>query len=233
MGERIEDEKHEFSSIDRHASTGTTATSATAPRLSIRRQTVFLPNLHPKRTSHANELLTVAETTQASDMDRPTTAQSQSNHQENPFGNHAETISPIDESNSNGPEIIRDVTVGAEVLVDAAVVSATTETVEDTPGLKREASKRGNAPSPMDFTKAGPFMGPVSPAGTEFSMSSEVGSVVVQTATATAIAAAGGPANTAVHRVQLDFKPSMEDELELRAGQLIRLLHEYDDGWVR
>jgi hypothetical protein len=85
----------------------------------------------------------------------------------------------------------------------------------------------------MDFTKAGPFMGPVSPAGTEFSMSSEVGSVVVQTATATAIAAAGGPANTAVHRVQLDFKPSMEDELELRAGQLIRLLHEYDDGWVR
>ena len=35
-----------------------------------------------------------------------------------------------------------------------------------------------------------------------------------------------------VHRVQLDFNPSMEDELELRAGQLVRLLHEYDDGWV-
>jgi hypothetical protein len=25
----------------------------------------------------------------------------------------------------------------------------------------------------------------------------------------------------------------MDDELELRAGQLVRLLHEYDDGWVR
>ena len=36
-----------------------------------------------------------------------------------------------------------------------------------------------------------------------------------------------------VHRVQLDFNPSMEDELELRAGQSVRLLHEYDDGWVR
>lgn len=35
-----------------------------------------------------------------------------------------------------------------------------------------------------------------------------------------------------VHRVQLDFKPSMDDELELRSGQLVRLLHEYDDGWV-
>jgi hypothetical protein len=42
--------------------------------------------------------------------------------------------------------------------------------------------------------------------------------------------AAPPPGN--VHRVQLDFKPSMEDELELRAGQLVRVLHEYDDGWV-
>lgn len=39
-----------------------------------------------------------------------------------------------------------------------------------------------------------------------------------------------GPNN--VHRVQLDFKPSMQDELELKAGTLVRMLHEYDDGWV-
>lgn len=47
----------------------------------------------------------------------------------------------------------------------------------------------------------------------------------------------GGPVgaiNTSpVHRVQMDFKPSMEDELGLRVGQLVRLLYEYDDGWVR
>lgn len=42
----------------------------------------------------------------------------------------------------------------------------------------------------------------------------------------------GGPPPGNVHRVQLDFKPSMEDELELSAGGLVRLLHEYDDGWV-
>ena len=41
-----------------------------------------------------------------------------------------------------------------------------------------------------------------------------------------------GPGAMNVHRIQLDFKPSMDDELELRAGQLVRLLHEYDDGWV-
>lgn len=36
-----------------------------------------------------------------------------------------------------------------------------------------------------------------------------------------------------VHRVGVDFQPSLEDELELRSGQLVRLLHEYNDGWVR
>lgn len=57
--------------------------------------------------------------------------------------------------------------------------------------------------------------------------------------TAAAVAVpATGPANAPprgpnnVHRVQLDFKPSMDDELELRSGQLVRMLHEYDDGWV-
>ena len=47
-----------------------------------------------------------------------------------------------------------------------------------------------------------------------------------------ATAAAIGPGPSNVHRVQMDFTPSMEDELELRVGQLVRVLHEYDDGWV-
>jgi hypothetical protein len=35
-----------------------------------------------------------------------------------------------------------------------------------------------------------------------------------------------------VYRVLMDFVPSMDDELDLKTGQLVRLLHEYDDGWV-
>jgi hypothetical protein len=46
-----------------------------------------------------------------------------------------------------------------------------------------------------------------------------------------AAAGPGAPPNN-VHAVQQDFKPSMDDELELRSGQLVRILHEYDDGWV-
>jgi hypothetical protein len=42
----------------------------------------------------------------------------------------------------------------------------------------------------------------------------------------------GTPGADTVHRVQLDFKPSMEDELGIHAGQLVRVIHEYDDGWV-
>jgi cbb3-type cytochrome oxidase subunit 3 len=48
-----------------------------------------------------------------------------------------------------------------------------------------------------------------------------------------ATAGAGSPdAPSNVYRVQLDFKPSMDDELELKASQLVRMLHEYDDGWA-
>jgi len=48
-----------------------------------------------------------------------------------------------------------------------------------------------------------------------------------------AMAGGAAPGSNNVHRVQLDFKPSMQDELDLHAGQLVRMLHEYDDGWVR
>lgn len=93
------------------------------------------------------------------------------------------------------------------------------------------AAPRQNAPKPLNLSPnrapspaiSGHLDGGMpSPAGTEFSMApSSAGSF------------ANGQAPSNVHRIQLDFKPSMDDELGLRAGQLVRLLHEYDDGWVR
>ena len=84
-----------------------------------------------------------------------------------------------------------------------------------------------NGPKPLNLSPkraASPAMQDrdiPSPAGTEFSMTpGSPGSFT------------NGPPPSNVHRIQLDFKPSMDDELELRAGQLVRLLHEYDDGWV-
>lgn len=140
---------------------------------------------------------------------------------ENPFGNHAEAVDPV---NAAGPPVIQATGPGGEAMAGAAAAGAVV-------GLARGASKRGNGPKPLDFTQKLPDIGQPSPSGTEFSFS-EAPSTPVATSGAAAIAAAGGPQNAMVHRVQLDFKPSMEDELEIRAGQLVRVLHEYDDGWV-
>lgn len=212
----MEDEKHEFGDMTRQASQRTTAPNA--PRLSLRPVTQFLPNLGEKRQSRGNALNMGRPVPQ--NAERPMTPQS---NRENPFGNHAETI---DATNARGPEVVQGMGPGGEVLTGATAAAAVA-------GLTRGASKRGFGPSPIDLTKKAPFAGPPSPAQTEFSVSSDSGSPNQgASASGAAIAAAGGPINSAVHRVQLDFKPSMDDELELRAGQLIRLLHEYDDGWV-
>lgn len=101
---------------------------------------------------------------------------------------------------------------------------------------RRQSMRNEHVPAPIDLTLPPKLTDvvPPSPAGTEFSMHEvEAGQSPIPSSSAAAIAAAGGPANTTVHRVQLDFKPTMDDEMELTAGQLVRLLHEYDDGWVR
>jgi hypothetical protein len=101
--------------------------------------------------------------------------------------------------------------------------------------LTRKTSIRKDLPKPLDLTKPPSplYAVPPSPSGTEYSMHSMApGQRPAPSVSAADIAAAGGPSSSTVHRVQLDFKPTMQDELGLRAGQLVRLLHEYDDGWV-
>ncbi|KAL2164888.1 hypothetical protein VTH06DRAFT_184 [Thermothelomyces fergusii] len=101
--------------------------------------------------------------------------------------------------------------------------------------LTRKASIRNDLPKPLDLTKSASQLHavPPSPAATEYSVHSLApGQSPGPSASAAAIAAAGGPAHSTVHRVQLDFKPSLHDEMELHVGQLVRLLHEYDDGWA-
>lgn len=153
----------------------------------------------------------------------------QEQNKNNPFGNHAEAI---DSPNANGPTVIGGVGAGGEVIAASTIAATAAGPAPVKPaGLTRSASKAGNGLKQMDFTtKSNTVLSPPSPSGSEFSTSSA--NTQVQTAAGIAIAAAGGPPNTTVHRVQLDFVPSMDDELELRAGQLIRILHEYDDGWV-
>ncbi|RYC61854.1 hypothetical protein CHU98_g4365 [Xylaria longipes] len=186
--------------------------------------------------------------------ERPSTAHS--NNSENPFNDNARAYSPT----TNGPSVPHEsqsnpfdspehvvgmaqttdlpatpttpatpATPGAGTVAVAAA-TATAAAVGTSTSLTRKASTRKEAPEPLDLTMP---VGPPSPTGTDFSMNSVApGQSPGPSKSAAAIAEAGGPASTAVHRVQLDFKPSMEDELELQAGHLVRILHEYDDGWA-
>ncbi|KAK7956442.1 uncharacterized protein PG986_005664 [Apiospora aurea] len=240
-------------------STHTTRTTATAPRLSLRPVTQFLPEFGERRSSKgaamALALGPAPSNSQAnrpagqSPWERPMTAQS--NSQDNPFGDHAEHYDEASRSATmeqpNNPFDAPEHVVGVAQTTDAPrqapngmAAAAAAAAAASGAGVARKQSVRKDVPQPLDLTRVNEAPLPLpslasqpSPTGTEFSFTSVApGQSPGPSQSANAIAAAGGPAHSTVHRVQLDFKPSLEDEMELKAGQLVRLLHEYDDGWA-
>lgn len=235
--------------LGRSASVQTSKTFATAPRLSLRPVTQFLPDIAAQRKSGNNfaaaagPLRHNAPTSQESDAEKAAVdnrpndpANPFGNHAEmsekqsfrrnsenltNPFGNHAQTDRKLTEPSAE-PEVIppaplriRMPTPDGKTVAIAAGAAAV--------GVM--AGEERNVPEPLNLSPnrtASPVMnGLPSPTASDFSITP------VSPGTF-----ANGPPPSNVHRIQLDFKPSMDDELELRAGQLVRLLHEYDDGWV-
>lgn len=240
----------------RTASIHSTPTSATAPQLSLRPVTQFNPTFNERRSSKGAGLMLATAAASASQLtpvhekggsmwERPSTARSTS--PENPFNDTARAHSPTGNASSASREPASNPFDSPEHVVGVAQTTdlPATPTTPTAPGngavaaaaalgtstsLTRKASMRNNAPEPLDLTMP---VGPPSPTGTEFSVNSVApGQSPGPSKSAAVIAEAGGPPSTAVHRVQLDFKPSMDDELELQAGHLVRILHEYDDGWV-
>lgn len=166
FGGKAMSEKHASAAPARAASVRSTTTAATAPRLSLRPVTQFLPNLSDKRAGDDN-------LDPAAMSEKPKSMwERRGNASENPFADGQNQQNPFDE-----PE-----------------------------GIERAAP---STPSPTQFGTA---------------------NAVAVSASGSATVAPPMPNN--VHRVQLDFKPSMDDEVELKSGQLVRVLHEYDDGWV-
>ena len=234
--------------IGRSASVQTSKTSETAPRLSLRPVTQFLPDLAGKRKS--GNLLGGASVAAPNGRGDKPTRREQANNPANPFGNHAEMsekapaqYAPNHPANpfSNHAELSRslasagpDANVAPSVPAPLSIRSpspvgkkaavAGVGAVAGAAAVGAMAGHRQDAPKPLNLTPnraASPAPSQPSPAGTEFSMTP-----------ASPASFANGPPPSNVHRVQMDFKPSMDDELGLRAGQLVRLLHEYDDGWV-
>lgn len=151
------------------------------------------------------------------------------------------SVRPVTEfmPNLNGPPAAA---TAATATAAAAAAAVTTRPVTNTPstGLSAAPSETRKAPPPAlsivtnEPTQSSPFTGNSEPSG----LISPTGSGFIDVGAAGGAAggAAAGAAAAAlmnpVHRVQMDFKPSMGDEIELRGGALVRLLHEYDDGWA-
>ena len=212
---------------------------STAPQLSLRPVTEFSPDLAaqrarinalaaaggPARTSVNNTANPFGNHAEMSVKSPPST---QPTSPTNPFGNHAEMETPAaDESIAPPAQVPAPLRVrtptpeGAAAIAGGAVAGAGLAATAAGAGAGRQKTPKPLNLSPNRPTRNGADLPMPSPTGTEFSMSSMTPSAV-----------ANGPPPSNVHRIQLDFKPSMEDELELCAGQLVRLLHEYDDGWV-
>lgn len=213
-----------------------------APRISLRPVTQFLPNWNvDKRGSKAGQV--ALGSASAGAWDRPST--SASSNPANPFGSTAERVpSPLGEKalpplsdHVHGPSPFDDpMTAHGPIVAGGPAAAAAAAATAGGAGLARKTSIRRDGQHVNDYTLP-PVIGggpqPASPTGTEFSVSSlPPGTSPGPSQSAAAIAAAGGPPLSTVHRVQLDFKPTLDDEMELRAGDLVRLLHEYDDGWA-
>jgi len=219
--------------------------SLNAPRLSLRPVTEFSPNFMGSNTRSSN-LGAVADAGVSSQDGsrglRPASAsawerrgeQHHANNPNNPFGNHAETVElqPTAQASQLAP------TLPNVELAPVATVAGATAAAET--AASRPASD-GVTPKPLSIKShktSASAVSAISANTDEGSISQATAAVPVaaNAAAGGAVAGAGPPGSPTgalnVHRVQLDFKPSMEDELELRAGALVRLLHEYDDGWV-
>lgn len=225
--ERVEDEKNPFGD---DAATYTPRIS-TLPHLSLKHMTHFYPKLTgPTKNVNATTMVTpIVGTPHQEDLEK---AHDRGGQPANPFDEHADSskfssqVYPLKRNSSMlaqqaMPAPLRIRTPTPESAMAACLVAG---------AASAKIAQRHNAPKPLDIKRTvspaprGPIEGAApSPALTEFSMTSiSPGSMT----------SGGGAPLQNVHRIQLDFKPSMEDELELRAGQLVRLLHEYDDGWV-
>ncbi|CAD6584342.1 MAG: hypothetical protein ASARMPREDX12_001633 [Alectoria sarmentosa] len=252
---KTDDEKAAYvEGLKRSQSVASTRTTATAPRLSLRPITQFMPDM-AARGKAMNGAVPAAALGAAGGATVGAAASRDHNDPENPFGNHAEVPRKSQGSSEKGADLpIQNNAAenpfgnNAEVLPQTHDLATRSMSDDNIPAPLRvrtptpEASavaggavagaarglaaaqnaERHNAPKPLNLTpKRSVSPAASSPAVSEFSQTSVPAAAMVN-----------GPSPNNVHRIQLDFKPSMDDELSLRAGQLVRLLHEYDDGWV-
>lgn len=147
----------------------------------------------------------------------------------NPFGNHAETVAM--NNAAPAPQQQRIPSIDASDFPLPGSVAPSEKAISLAPMSTDNVSMAPPNPAAASTVS---LATPSTPASSVGMAAAAAGAAGVAAGAAAAGASQNSPPPPAdnVYRVQLDFKPSMEDELEIRAGQLVRMLHGYDDGWV-
>lgn len=238
----------------------TNRTASTAPRLSLRPVTQFDPTFNDQSKSGGNLNIAAAGGVTAQAHHRGPSDERPTSSWERPGASNAPSANPFNDPESrSGPPSANP--FGNSAAVDASHTSIpdsppnqsplqstlqSTQSSKDfaNPGLaiataELSAGPASSPPNELPVPPPKPGNGstaPPNPAWTEDLPASPgpapTGALPVAGVMAGGRPQSPGPGPDNVHRVQLDFTPSMQDELDLRAGQLVRMLHEYDDGWA-
>ncbi|KAK8242468.1 hypothetical protein IWZ00DRAFT_377454 [Phyllosticta capitalensis] len=237
----------------RGTSNRTAKTASTAPRLSIRPVTQFAPEFsgqNPSPGMHgaanpAQDPFRDPATAMPSAWERRGAANA-ANDPSNPFGNHAEIDNAVDrdavaldtptalqtpaaefppmppQTQNASPPVPRNENVGAAGAIAGAAAAGLA------PGALRAAAGNNKSDMSVNTNLSGSTVATHHPprAGEP-----EVPQVPPSPGPAPVGAPPSTPDSDRIHRVQLDFMPSMADELEVKVGELVRLIHAYDDGW--
>lgn len=220
-------------------------TLSTAPRVDVRPTTAFfMPNRasqmpNPNANGNGGNGIQMASQNRGpgqSAWDRPAGDQQ---NRANPFGNHAETIDPV---NAAGPSVVDGVSAAGVVMAAGAVgarsaqgpVRSTSRGAQNkymgnvnknaqspfTDAARTDGNGAQNTPQQVNNTAVIPM-----PLAGVIEESSPVSPASSTTTT-------GSAGNAQLFRVHLDFTPSMPDELRVQAGEIVKLIKEFDDGWV-
>ncbi|KAL9066830.1 MAG: hypothetical protein Q9157_007012 [Trypethelium eluteriae] len=237
--ERLEDDEKTAAPVmaaasfpERAPSSRSVRTASTAPRLSLRPVTQFSPNLGAgaERKSFGNKLEMTSNPNAAAQQSR--------SMWERPGERNdvVENVNPFEDHAASAPALVAAAPVAAAAGAAAGTAAARNRRSSDV--VPKPLSVKSNNSQTSLASSAGnsghsdaPSNGSEFHLGTASTASSAIPAAVGAAAVPASLSAPSAPPSN-VHRVQMEFKPSMEDELELRPGQLVRILHEYDDGWA-
>ncbi|KAJ4527989.1 hypothetical protein HRR83_000740 [Exophiala dermatitidis] len=221
-----------------------TVSSPAAPRLSLRPVSRMLPEFmgsgSKSRMSGGNLLNTIGETGAVTSRNpspspqprgpSPTPKRAEVQNLSNPFADPQNPFADPEKSiQPPAPVAVAPTAPKPLSAIPAPNAKPASEPqsghVPDSPAvdIPAPAPAAVTAPEPAKNTMAVPAPEQTSSAGL---------STPVSAAPSPAAASGPEPPQGNVFRVLMDFKPSMDDELELKNGQLVRMLHEYDDGWA-